>query len=194
MKASPLAPLYRRTGWLLKRSYHVAFSIFVESCRDFGLRPAQYGCLRVLEVYPDIDQLTLGRLTGLDRSTVGLVIRILHKRGLITRKVDRDDRRRFCLRLSSSGRRILRDIAPSVAEAQARVLDPLPRAARGKFLDMLQLFVERHEADIDVGSIMDHDKFAARPASRKKFANGKRGGNGERRTAARARAQRRNRS
>jgi DNA-binding MarR family transcriptional regulator len=161
--SSPLAPLYRRPGWLLKRCHHVAVSIFVDACRDFGLRPAQYGCLRVLEVYPEIDQLTLGRLTGLDRSTVGLVIRILHQRGLITRSVDRGDRRRFCLKLSATGRRLLKDIAPAVAVAQERVLGAFPRQKRAKFLDMLQRFVEGHDAAIDVASIMDGGKTSARP-------------------------------
>jgi DNA-binding MarR family transcriptional regulator len=190
--SSPLAPLYRRPGWLLHRCHQVAVSIFVDSCRKFGLRPRQYGCLRVLEAYPKINQLTLGRLTGLDRSTVGLVIKNLHRRGLITRVVDPRDRRRFSLKLSAAGRRTLRNIAPAVAEAQAKVLGALPRQERSKFVDMLQLFIERHDAAIDVAAIMNNGKAASPPTSPGKRAmNGQRGGMRSRRSTARSGARRR---
>lgn len=129
-------------------------AVFLDECREFSLTQSQYGCLRALEGYPGIDQIALGRLVGLDRSTASMVIKTLSERGLIERVVNRRDKRRMRLKLSTAGKRLLIEIAPAAARAQERVLRVLPRESRGVFLDMLKTFLAGHDALIDVDEVL----------------------------------------
>ena len=146
--------MYGRPGFLLKRCHQVAAAIFVEECRAFAMTPSQYGALRVLADCPGIDQIALGRLTGLDRSTAGLVIRLLAERGLIDRDVNANDKRRMRLRLSAAGLTMLADLAPLAARAQERVLSALPPEAHGTFLALLRTFLAGHGAAIDPDAVL----------------------------------------
>lgn len=172
-----LEDLHRRPGFLLKRCHQVSMAIFVDGCRAFGMTPSQFGCLSALAECPDIDQLTLGRLLGFDRSTVGLVVRILHGRGLIERVVDRRDKRRLRLRLSRRGAALLRSSAGAASRVRERVLAGLPRAARAQFIALLEAFLEGHQAVIPVDEILAEDappsvrKESTRARSRRKPAS-----------------------
>jgi len=147
---SPLQGLYRRPGFLLKRCHQVSAAIFLDECREFGMTPSQYGCLRALQEFPDIDQIALGRLVGLDRTTAGLVVKTLSERGLIERVVNRSDKRRMRLKVSVDGEKLLSAIAPAAARAQERVLRGIPRESRTAFLALLETFLAGHDALIDV--------------------------------------------
>jgi len=147
---SPLQGLYRRPGFLLKRCHQVSAAIFLDECREFGMTPSQYGCLRALQEFPDIDQIALGRLVGLDRTTAGLVVKTLSERGLIERVVNRSDKRRMRLKVSVDGEKLLSAIAPAAARAQERVLRGIPRESRTTFLALLETFLAGHDALIDV--------------------------------------------
>ena len=129
-------------------------AVFLDECREFSLTQSQYGCLRALEGYPGIDQIALGRLVGLDRSTAGMVIKTLSERGMIERVVNRRDKRRMRLKLSPAGKRLLVEIAPAAARAQERVLRVLPPESRAVFLDLLKAFLAGHDALIDIDEVL----------------------------------------
>jgi len=129
-------------------------AIFIEECRELNVTQSQYGCLRVLQDFPGIDQIAVGRLVGLDRSTAGMVIKTLSERGLITRVVNRADKRRMQLKVSAEGVQLLRAIAPAAARAQERVLGGLPAELRPKFLALLEQFLAGHHAVIDVNDVL----------------------------------------
>jgi MarR family transcriptional regulator, lower aerobic nicotinate degradation pathway regulator len=149
-----LQDMHRRPGFLLKRCHQVAMAIFLDECRDYNVTQSQYGCLRALHEFPGVDQITLGRLVGLDRSTAGLVVKTLNDRGLIERIVNKADKRRMRLKVSVDGERLLRDIAPAAGRAQARVLAGLPRESRAMFLKLLESFLAGHQAVIDVDEVL----------------------------------------
>ena len=136
-----LSDVYRRPGFLLKRCNQVSAAVFVELCRGFSITPSQYGVLCALHDFPDVDQIALGRLIGQDRTTVGLVIRLLTDRGFIERAVNENDKRRKRLRLSKSGLRLLADIAPAAKQAQDVVLGRLPKDKQRILLDLLDEFL-----------------------------------------------------
>ena len=151
---SRLADMYRRPGFLLKRCHQVAMAVFLEESRAHNITQSQYGCLRALHEYPGVDQIALGRLVGLDRSTSAMVIRTLSNRGLIRRVVDRRDKRRMRLQITPKGERLLDDIAPAAARAQERVLMGVPQRSRAAFLGMLERFLAGHGALIDVDEVL----------------------------------------
>jgi DNA-binding MarR family transcriptional regulator len=150
----PLDDLYGRPGFLLKRCHQVAAGIFLDECNEFSVTPSQHGCLRALQEFPGIDQIALGRLVGLDRSTAGLVIKALSQRKLIDRVVNRYDKRRMRLKLSAAGEQLLRAIGPAAARARDRVLRGLPRESRAAFLDILEAFLAGHDALINVEDVL----------------------------------------
>src|ERR1035437_2875026 len=149
----PLEDLYRRPGFLLKRCHQVSAGIFLDECREFSVTPSQHGCLRALHEFPGIDQIALGRLVGLDRSTAGLVIKALSQRKLIDRVVNRYDKRRMRLKLSADGEQLLRATGSAAARARDRVLRGLPRESRAAFIDLLWAFLAGHDALIHVDDV-----------------------------------------
>jgi DNA-binding MarR family transcriptional regulator len=154
MASQPLQDMYRRPGFLLKRCHQVSMAIFLDECREFNITQSQYGCLRALHEFPGIDQIAVGRLVGLDRSTVGMVVKMLSDRGLVERVVNRKDKRRMLLKLSAAGETQIADIAPAVARAQERALRALPRGSRAVFLDILERFLAGNNALIDVNDVL----------------------------------------
>jgi MarR family transcriptional regulator, lower aerobic nicotinate degradation pathway regulator len=151
---SLLRDIYQRPGFLLKRCHQVTAALFAHHCGKFNITPSQYGALAALRELPGIDQLALGRLIGLDRSTAGLVIKLLSERGLVQRSVNDRDSRSMHLTLSSEGRRLLAEIEPAANRAQRAALDPLPAAKRSQFLALLQMFLRGHGAVIDPASVV----------------------------------------
>ena len=182
MAPRSLQDMYRRPGFLLKRCHQVSMAIFLNECREFNLTQSQYGCLRALEVHPGVDQIALGRLVGLDRSTAGMVIKTLTERGLIERVVNRRDKRRMRLQLSGAGNRMLTDIAPAAGRARDRVLRGVPQQRRADFLDMLTAFLAGHDALIDSDEVLAGVAVLDRKQAQRAAATG-RGGRKLRRRA-----------
>ena len=139
--AQTLKDLYRRPGFMIRRAHQIAVAVFLEECRASGLTTTQYGVLLILQRRPAIDQNTLARLLGLDRSTTGLVVRKLAERGLVARPVGTRDLRRRELRLTRAGATLLARVGKDARRAQARLLSPLPERERGRFLDLLERLV-----------------------------------------------------
>ena len=132
-----LAQLYRRPGFMIRRAHQIAVSLFLEETGKLGITTTQYGVLFVLAQRPGIDQVSVAKLLGLDRSTTGLVVSKLEEFGLVGRGVGAHDRRRHSLWLTQAGRKMLARLAGPAQRAQARVLSPLEPCERLLFLDML---------------------------------------------------------
>jgi DNA-binding MarR family transcriptional regulator len=159
---NPLEYVYRRPGFLLKRCDQVTAALFVEHCSGFKVTPSQYGALCALREFPGTDQLAVGRLVGLDRSTAGLVIKLLAARGLVEREVNARDARRMHLRLSAAGKRLLERMAPAARRAQEAALAVLPRGKRAQFLELLQKFLAGHDAVIEPAGVTAGKPFGSR--------------------------------
>ncbi|HXP75689.1 MAG TPA: MarR family transcriptional regulator [Stellaceae bacterium] len=137
-----LEDLYRRPGFMIRRAHQIAVAIFLEEARESRITTTQYGVLVILRRRPGIDQNTLGRLLGLDRSTAGLVVRKLAERELIARAMGAGDLRRRELRLTPAGVALLGRVSKDARRAQQRLLSPLPARERARFLDLLSRLTE----------------------------------------------------
>src|SRR5882757_6700902 len=103
--------LYRRPGFLIRRAHQIAVSIFMEETGELGITNRQYGILVLLKRQPGIDQITVAKLLGLDRSTTGMVLTKLEQDGLVSRYVGDRDRRRLLLKLTRAGERMFERLA-----------------------------------------------------------------------------------
>ena len=103
LRNTTIDDLYRRPGFMIRRAHQIAVAIFLAETGALGITNRQYGILFALKHRPGIDQISVARLLGLDRSTAGMVIKKLERAGLIGRSVGARDRRRASLALTRAG-------------------------------------------------------------------------------------------
>src|ERR1043165_7076160 len=89
-----LDALYHRPGFMLRRAHQIAVSLFLEETGELNITTTQFGILHLLKHSPGLDQITVAKLLGLDRSTTGMVLGKLEDAGLIGRNVGTTDRRK----------------------------------------------------------------------------------------------------
>lgn len=82
------------------------------------LTPEQWTLLAMLAMSGTIYQRELAEGTFKDAPTVSRIIELLRKRGLITRKADKSDRRRFLVSLTDIGKKVYEQSAPIVYSAR----------------------------------------------------------------------------
>jgi DNA-binding MarR family transcriptional regulator len=162
-----LAEIYRRPGFIVKRLHQVATALFLEECGRYNMTPSQYQALCAIREYPGIGQSALGKLTGQDRSTVSLVVKLLFDRGFIGRVVNSSDKRSASLRISESGAQMLREVAPAARRAQDRLLSALPEGKRAEFLALLHRLLDAHGAKIAPASVITDKGAGNAPPSRR---------------------------
>jgi DNA-binding MarR family transcriptional regulator len=149
--AKPIAALYERPGFKLRRANQIALSIFADECRAYNLTTTQFGVLTTLDPYSGaLDQIGLAQLLGLDRSTTGLVVGLLERRKLLQRTPHPHDRRRQVLALTPDGRRLLVTVAPAVDRAVERLLEPFSKSEAATFHALLDRLLEHHNTAVRV--------------------------------------------
>src|SRR2546423_14216810 len=99
----PLDQLYRRPGFMIRRAHQIPVSLFLEETGGLGITNRQYGIMLVLKAEPGIDQITVAKLLGLDRSSTGMVLSKLEDAGFVGRIVGAHDRRKRSLKLTPAG-------------------------------------------------------------------------------------------
>jgi DNA-binding MarR family transcriptional regulator len=136
-----LDDLYRRPGFLLRRAHQIGLSVFSEETGRFGVTTTQFGTLFVIRCRPQLDQIGLAQLLGLDRSTTALVVGKLETAGLISRKSDPADARRKVLSLTPAGAAMLKRLEAPAVRAQQRILSVFTAEEAAQFEHLLSKLV-----------------------------------------------------
>jgi DNA-binding MarR family transcriptional regulator len=144
--ADPLEQLYRRPGFMIRRVHQIAVSLFLEETGMLGITNRQWGILFVLKHRPGIDQISVAKLLGLDRSTTGMVLGKLEANGLVKRAVGARDKRRHHLQLTPAGEIMLAKLAGPARRARTRALSAFTTREQTLFLDLLGKFIEKFNA------------------------------------------------
>jgi DNA-binding MarR family transcriptional regulator len=129
--------LYRRPGFMIRRAHQIAVALFLEETGDLGITTTQYGILFLLRHRAGIDQISVAKLLGLDRSTTGMVLTKLEQAGFVGRRIGANDRRRRSLQLTRAGERMLERLEEPARRARGRMLSALEPPERDMFLAML---------------------------------------------------------
>jgi len=140
MPHDPLDDLYGRPGFMIRRAHQIAVSLFLEETGELRITTTQFGILHLLKHRPGLDQISVAKLLGLDRSTTGMVLGKLEDAGLIGRRVGTNDRRKRSLALTSAGETMLERLRAPARRVQERQLAPFKPAERRQFLKMLDKF------------------------------------------------------
>jgi len=107
------------------------------------LTGAQYAVVHVVRQYPGVSQTELGKLAAVDRSTVAELLDRLEDRGWVIRTVDAADARFRRVFLSEEAVNTLRDLDPSLARVQRRLLEPVEPRSRAVLLENWALLAYR---------------------------------------------------
>lgn len=125
-------------GHLARRFQQIAVAVFHSEmgAAGFDLTPVQYAALAQIASEPGLDQATLASHIAHDRTTIGGVVDRLVEKGLVTRAINRKDRRARELRMTDAGQQMLKDIAPAVAETQRILLSGLSEREAAQFMKL----------------------------------------------------------
>jgi DNA-binding MarR family transcriptional regulator len=137
---SPLDELYARPGFLLRRAHQIAVALFLEETGELRITTTQFGILHLLKHSPGLDQISVAKLLGLDRSTTGMVLEKLERAGLVGRAVGANDRRRRSLTLTPAGETMLARLKAPARRVMQRQLAAFSPRERRMFLQMLEKF------------------------------------------------------
>lgn len=149
----PLTPLYRRLGFKIRRAQQIALSVFIEERGDIDVTSAQFGVMVAMKSCPLLDQISIARLVGLDRSTAGTVIGLLVDRGLVLREPHPTDRRKRLLGLSPEGEDLLVRLKPRSDIAAHRVMEQFTPSEALAFTGLLTRLVTHHSPHSNAPSL-----------------------------------------
>jgi DNA-binding MarR family transcriptional regulator len=124
--------------------------------RPLGLGAQQFQVLKQLQVLGQASQAELADALGIDRSNLAAIAAELSDRGLVERTRHEIDRRRYVLRLSGVGERLLRRTEGAIAACEQELLAPLGQAQR----DQLYALLRRLADGVELCPTADDDACA----------------------------------
>ncbi len=138
----PIDGLHDRAGHLARRFQQFAVAHFTRRNGAFGVTSVQYAILIAVRERPDLDQSALSSLVAFDKSTLGVVLDKLEKRGTLKRTRDPIDKRRYSLKITAKGRGILEATQKSVLKSETELLSPLSVVEQKKLKSLLSKLLE----------------------------------------------------
>ena len=134
------------TGFLMRKVSHASFEGFAEIVARHGLHPMHFGLLSILDAEGPISQQELGRLLGIDPSSMVARMDALEKLGLVERERSPDDRRAYEISLTPEGRKALKGLRAEAREYGKEFF----RALTSKEQEQLNLLLLKLAATVDL--------------------------------------------
>ena len=129
--------LDHQIGFALRLAHQRHAALFAERIGDDELTPTQWAALAKLWQTGPTSQNRLGRLTGMDASTIRGVVNRLTRRGLVDTRPDQQDARLLLVGLTREGTQLYRALAPLALEITAETMAPLAKDERETFMRLL---------------------------------------------------------
>ena len=133
-----LGPLTGFIGYALRRAQIAAFTDFITSLREVGLRPAIFGVLSIIDQNPGLPQSAVCSALGIQKANFGPLVSELESRKLAVRREGVNDRRSYALHLTSSGKELLRRARELHGEHESRLAKRLGTGGREQLLGLLE--------------------------------------------------------
>lgn len=130
--------LAEQPGQIIRRAHQRSSTCFQQVMAEDSLSPTQFAALVTILKHGAISQNHLGRLTSMDPSTISIVIRKLHRDGLVQRTRSQTDQRLSILTLSDEGTAYTLARVDRSREVGERVLSTLTRDEQIQLLDLLR--------------------------------------------------------
>ncbi len=127
--------------WLVYRlwrlSQEAGFTLEEFYSRKFGLNGFDWRLIAAVATYAPISAKGLAKVLDLSQVQMTRALTNLIDNGLISRRMDKADRRRIVLRLTKKGMEIYQQIAPKAQKVEADMLAVLNKSERKQFMEML---------------------------------------------------------
>ena len=133
-------------AWLLSQAHFAMLSELHAALRPQGITPRGYHVLVAAQT-GDRTQTELAGLVGLDKTTMVVTVDELESAGLAERTPSETDRRARVISVTAKGDKVVSECSGLLEKMQAEVLDTLPRAQRGPFLEGLATLVRERLSD-----------------------------------------------
>jgi DNA-binding MarR family transcriptional regulator len=140
--------LAEKPGFLFRRLDTRANLLYQKHTGQSEITPRQFGVLLMLHQNGRMTQAELANAVFIDKSTLGEMLQRMVERGLVRRRVPKEDRRTAELWLSDAGRRVALSFVPHAEAAQQELLAPLPVEYRPLFLKCLKLLADAADEEI----------------------------------------------
>ncbi|HWK43713.1 MAG TPA: MarR family transcriptional regulator [Stellaceae bacterium] len=137
-----LGPLPDLIGYVLRRAQLAVFKDFIQAFAAFGIRPAQYGVLIVLERNPGLKQSEVSAALGIKRANFVPLIDELERRGLARRAPAATDRRSHQLHLTEKGLDLTRQLHEVQATHEAHLAARIGEAGHVQLIELLHGVIE----------------------------------------------------
>jgi DNA-binding MarR family transcriptional regulator len=159
----PGAPRPAQAAYLLARVGRAQAARFAERMRSLGLRPKHFAVLNGIALAGGGSQQDLGGRMGLDPSGLVGAIDELEAMGLLERRRDAADRRRYVLTLTEEGTATLGRARRLAGDSARELLGPLSDAEVDVLVDLLQRVADGVGDDARSGSPTAGTSARARP-------------------------------
>ena len=132
--------MFRHPGFLIRRAQQISVSSFVEHYGSYGVTPTQAAILKVVKRWPGIDQVGVGRVLGLDRTTATTSVTTMAGEKMLERRNDPADRRRKALFITAKGERLVAKLGDTEKSARS-MLSVFTEDDARTFMRLLEHFV-----------------------------------------------------
>ncbi|GGP66337.1 MarR family winged helix-turn-helix transcriptional regulator [Saccharothrix coeruleofusca] len=148
--------LTRWSMYLMSRLAQRGWVLLSRELAEAGLTPRSHALLVVVGERQPVSQQVVSEVLRVDRTTLMGIADAAEEAGFITRERDRGDRRRYALRLTEAGERVLAHGDRLVARAHDRLFAGLDAAQRAALHDLLTSAVPAAaRADVPIANAND---------------------------------------
>lgn len=119
---TPVPSVDSEITWLLHRASQRMRHATDEQASRHGLRLRDHIILSALDMAPNLTQGELGRMLGLDKTTLMSQLDHLERKGLVVRRSDPRDRRARIPEITAAGQAVRADVASACAAVEEAAL------------------------------------------------------------------------
>lgn len=131
-------------GFLLNRAAMKIRQATAHALKPLELTPPMLRALETISRHQPLNQVALGKVVAMDRTTITQVVDHFEALGLVVRERDPDDRRAHSLAMTDKGEALLADAAKAARDVEDRFLASLSKEERAMLLAVLEK-LGRHE-------------------------------------------------
>ncbi len=129
-------------GFLLNRAHRRFRAATLAALDGSGLNPGHVAILGALSSTDGLSQARLTEITGIEKSSMVILVDALEAERWVTRRAHPDDRRAHAVALTASGRRRLRTLGPRLLAAEEALLATFEPRERDRLVALLRRFVD----------------------------------------------------
>lgn len=129
-------------SYQLRRAAMVMAQRFDSDMAAHEITLGQLSVLLIIEANPGLNQTSIGKALGIDRSTLVSILDTLETKGAVQRTPSRQDRRSHALHLTTAGVRFIADLVPKLSAYETGLAGPLTAPERENLIVLLEKIIQ----------------------------------------------------